>query len=117
VLLFGLIMAILVACSLALFTGSGPFASPPATCRGVAELLQKRQMDIRWLPCSYKYPAIYIYRNDEGAGAIEAFHFEGKLDLFSKFHGGVVVICQYPKASEAREEAGSIPVLSPGAGS
>jgi hypothetical protein len=100
-------LGILGTCALFLFSGHGPLAGPPETCRGVAERLQARGMDIDWMASSYMLPAIYIVKKGSGYSA-HALDVNRDVWAITGWPEGVVVVVQYPTSDEAREEAGTM---------
>jgi hypothetical protein len=76
------------------------FGSEPATCRDLAERLQ-RGIDARWMRKQNKPPAIFIVKKDDERNA----EF---LEDVDDVQGGWAIVIQDPTAAEAREVAGTL---------
>jgi hypothetical protein len=83
-------------------------AGPPATCRQVAERLQAKGMNVDWINCMHKYPAIYVFSRKRMRVSddivINVLFLDGQVQ-FGQW-SGIVVVVQYPTAGEAEEQAG-----------
>ena len=103
---------IVLSCAAYLFTGSGPLAGPPATCKQVVEHLRGRGMKLLWAPCvrpEFKdRPAVYVAKGDNEDGTLGVV-FVDNLDSLWIGHQHTAVIVQYATEAEAKEAAGSNP--------
>jgi hypothetical protein len=83
----------------------------PATCKGVAERLQRTGMDIRWDSCDgvFGYPAIAIAMRDVPDYEQKGFTFTDHGATFEYSVAAKVYVIQYPTEKEAAEKAGAKP--------
>jgi hypothetical protein len=100
-----LVLACVAVGALFLFTGNGPLAGPPSTCREVAERLQARGMDIRWTSKTSRYPAIFIVKKGSPADGMLGILDDPKV---YPYVGDWAQVVQFPTPQEAREEAGTM---------